>query len=317
MNLPVEKYQKSSLAAVKWIFYIVFSAIWAYYGSTFASLIGLDFIPIVETFDDIRQVDGLWDRFQYSLIGNSNLVFIYDLIFGNVDSFNLTLISYYFSSFIRSLTSIFLLGFGRAFLLLFAYEWVFDFNQSRLSLAMSFLFLGYFLKKKYLLIPAIASHLAVVPLTIYLLLSSRMRFWFVIIVILVAFFFVPIYFPRYFLNDFKDPVPLNTLIYGSLIIAMGITLVKAGVLVPEFLYFVVMLVVFSALMQIGFSAVYIGRIAEMVCYFILTRVGFVLNSKIVVGESVWRLNAAFILFSLLIFSYQTITIFGNVWRFFE
>jgi hypothetical protein len=296
---------------------LIFSALWAYYGAKLASSISLDYVPIIETFDDIRLVEDFFSRFQYALFGNSTLVFIYDAILPSLESEIITFILYYTASFVRSIVTIYLVGFGRAILLLFAYEWVFDFNQSRLSLAMSFLFLGYFFKKNYLIIFSVAAHLAILPFSLYLNINRRLRAVFIIFFFLSVFFIMPMYFPRYFLNDFKDPYPLNTLIYGFFIIVIGIVLAREKTAMPELYYFIAMLITFVALRQIGFSAVYLGRIAEMVCYFAITRLGFMLESKAISNYRSLQINAVYVAITLLIFSYQTITIFGNVWRFFD
>lgn len=302
---------------IQHILFITFSAMWSYYGAKLSSVIGLDYTPIIETFDDIRLVENFFDRFKYSLFGNSNLVFVYDALFPGIESSSLTFILYLTASFVRSIVTIYLMGFWRAILLLFSYEWVFDFNQSRLSLAMAFLFLGYFYKKQYLLVPAIASHLAIIPLALYITINQKFRIPFIGLFLLATFFIMPIYFPRYFLNDFKSPVPLNTLIYGFVILIIGLAIAKENKSTPEISYFFAMLITFVLLRQIGFSAVYLGRIAEMVCFFLITRLGFMLKNKLIMKNRSLQMNALFVAITLLIFSYQTITIFGNVWRFFD
>jgi len=310
--------RKSSAAsaASHWILVVLFSILWAYYGAEMASRIGVDYKTIIETFYDIRQVENFYERFQYALFGNGILVFVYDSAFPSISSSDATFFLYFISSFFRSVVLIYLLGFRRALLLLFAYEWALDFNQSRYSLAMSFLFLALFLEKKRLLILSIASHLSAAPFSIYLSLTNRFRLLFITSAALLAVLVLPNFFPRYFIVFEDHTLPLNTLIYTIVIVTVGIAVTKAGHKVPEVGYFVLMVAIFLLLMRMGLSPLYIGRISEMVSYFILARAGFLLNSRLVIGAGKRRLEVLFVASSLLIFSYQTTTIFGNVWRFF-
>lgn len=307
---------RAAAAASKWTFGALVSLLWAYYGAEMASRIGVDYKPIVETFEDIRQIENFYERLQYALFGNGILVFIYDQAFPNSSSSDITFLLYLVSSFFRSMILIYLIGFRRALLLLFAYEWALDFNQSRYSLAMSFLFLALFLEKKRLLILSIASHLSAAPFSIYLSLTSRLRLLFIASAALFAVLVLPNFFPRYFIVFEDHTLPLNTVIYTIVIAAVGSAIANAGHKVPEVGYFVLMVAIFLLLMQMGLSPLYIGRISEMVSYYILARTGFLLNSKLVIGANKQRLEILFMASSLLIFAYQTTTIFGNVWRFF-
>ena len=293
---------------------LVLSILWGWWGVYFAENVGVDFQPIVETFSDLRRIDGLSERLIYAFYGNTLLIAIIDLFANNHSEINVTRALYFFASFLRAYVILRLLGLRIGIFLLFAFQGSLDFNQARLSIALSiFIMIIYANKKIYWIFGVALAHLSVLPYLAFQLASKRLVILGFLILILATNTLLPIYFGRYFV-PFDHELPMNMILYSLVTLIASVGLKGTQFQKNSHWYLILFGLLIASLVPSGFSPLYIGRVAEMTAMISLFGLGMYARNNLKIGSGKYYVYASS---SIVIGIYQVLILGGNVWRFFQ
>lgn len=293
---------------------LVLAILWGWWGVYFAESVGVDFQPIVKTFSDLRGIDGLSERLIYAFYGNTLLIAIFDLITSNYSAINATRSLYFFASLLRAYVILRLLGPRIGIFILFAFQGSLDFNQARLSIALSiFIMIIYANKKLYWFIGIALAHLSVLPYLAFQLAGKRLVILGFVILILASNTLLPIYFDRYFI-PFDHELPMNIILYSFVTLIASIGLSGTQFQKNSHWYMILFGFLIASMVPSGFSPLYIGRVTEMTAMISLFGLGMHARNNPKIGSAKYYVYASS---SMVIGIYQVLILGGNVWRFFQ
>lgn len=280
----------------------------------FSENAGVDFQPIVETFSDITAIDDIAERFIYAFYGNTTLIFVINFLAPSLGELESTRLLYFTASFLRAYVTLRLLGLRFGILILLAFQGSLDFNQARLSLALTIFLLIVYARKKMYYLPGIAlAHLSVLPYLLFIVAPKKLIVVGVIAIFIAAHLFLPVFFARYFV-PFDHELPMNLFLYVSVTILASISLNNSRYQLSSHWYLIVFGVLIASLVPSGFSPLYIGRVAEMTAMISLFGLGLHLKEHNRAGTREMLIYVASCVF---IAAYQALILGGNIWRFFQ
>lgn len=299
---------------IKSIIYFALAVMWGFYGLHFSESNGVDFRPIVETFSDLRSIDETVERFIYAFYGNTTLIFLVSTIAPSLSEIESTRLLYFTASFFRAYVTLRLLGLRIGIFILLAFQGSLDFNQSRLSLALTIFLLMIYAQKKIYYIPGIAlAHMSILPYLLFIISSKRLITIGVTGVFIVAHLILPVFFARYFV-PFDHELPMNLFLYASVTFLASNCLRNSSFQTNSHWYLIIFGALIASLVPAGFSPLYIGRVAEMTAMVSLFGLGLHVKKNIRTNS---RGRLIYVALCVLITAYQILILNGNIWRFFQ
>lgn len=305
---------KSEAKALRILLVVIFSGAWGWFASIQAEAVGRDFYPIVDTFFDLRRFDDFSVKLIYAARGNTVLIAAIDSIFQSIDPLSLTHGLYFFAAALRFFIIVSLLGARGGVPLVAAYAISLDLNQSRLSLALSFVILYIYLNRNWIFFTSAFFHLSLMP---YILFK---KFPFALILAgIVAFGTVGVPLlkniaPRYFVV-FDHTFPKNFFLYFILATSITFVMWRQGWEITFFRFGFALSFFIFLLWPLGFSPLYIGRIAEITLYLAVFSLGAYLKVETRRGIRSRYYGLLWAACTSVLF-YQLITLHGNIYRFF-
>jgi len=284
---------------------------------SFYAIISLEFIPqysrdfynIARSIDFTSKnlnIDLLWVL--YHIKGNTILLMPFDLL-SIFNGYQSAYFIYFTAILLRFVAAFRYLNFKTAIAFIFAFFWMFDWNQSRFSIAFSlFLLLP---PKRQLL--QLFIHFGLLIRLAYEKIKYVKRFF--ILTPIVGFFtvaFLKIFFNRYFLPS-NDNFPKYSIVYILFFILITLINKNKNVTIKkeEITFGFCTLILFLIFIQAGLSWTYFGRASEIIL--LISIANYIKNFK---NQSLDR-NIIFRVCLYTIGLYQLITVNGNVWRLFN
>lgn len=302
------------------LFVLMVSVVWAFFGVYGAAHWGRDFVPVLDSMEIVKG----FGHFRGNYVFSGNIVSIYLFSLLPVSAYSATSALYFFASFLRSAFFLWVVGPVMGIFYLFSFVVNHDFNQSRLSIGLVFLFLFILKGRRGYGIAAALLHYSlalIVLLHVFFrnrklpsLASLRLWIWVVVLYVLggLALQFVKELLPRYFLED-SGPVPLNVFFYLGLSVLPSLAM--TGPVRRQFFFVsLAYILIFIELIGAGLPAIYFGRACELV-YLYSVYLYFVQWCKGEVFKAVFG-NGFVNLSLVLVGFYQILILGGNVWRFF-
>ena len=309
---PIFK-KKSEEKALKLLLTLIFSAAWGGIASIQAEAVGRDFYPIVDTFFDLRRFDDFSVKLIYAAQGNTVLISIIDSTFRIFDPVTLTHGLYFLAAALRFFIVVHLLGARAGVPLVFAYAISLDFNQSRLSLALSFVVAYVYFNRSWIFFASAFFHLSMTPYIIFKKFPFVINLAGILIFGTVGALALKNLAPRYFVV-FDHTFPKNFFLYFSLATSIAFVMWRNGWETTFFHFGIALSILIFLLWPHGFSPLYIGRISEITLYLAIFTFGTYLRVEARRGiRSRYYGLLWFACISVLL--YQAITLHGNIYRF--
>lgn len=243
--------------------------------------------------------------FFYHLKGNTLLLLPFDLFGFTPDVAVFTL--YAVAASLRFWFTFRFLEFWDAVIIMFAFYWMLDWNQARFSLVF---FLSYIVGYRLNFILPIFHFMVFFKVILDKLHSKLIFIAALAITLIIVFFSLEIvdFWNRYFIET-EDEFPLYVIPYFLFCLIFFVLngkkyLYKYGLLFSSLAW------TFATFIYLGMSPVYFGRFLEL--FLLLSSYSFFLSRRYKGGS---RIYARIIL--IFVGLYQTITVTGNVWRFFS